>query len=245
MKRHIILGLSLVVFIFSAAFTNSSISKTSSTVYKLMEVTYLWDLLSENYEADRDRDDTWLDVGLRSKYAKAKQYASLQMVEDVFGSNVFVEGPHNQDLNFNSNTSFGHYNPNFIKQVQTSLNDILANPLYRPVLQRVFDSHFRSMANTYNASYIYLKENPDLANSLKKDYVGKLSKRGGITDGSLQESFRDYAEALEKNDGADVYEAFTAPSFWLRRSIDGTDAQIHELLSTVMGAFTAKEGCGH
>jgi hypothetical protein len=52
----------------------------------------------------------------------------------------------------------------------------------------------------------------------------------------LQESFRDFAEALEK-DGYDVYEAFTCPGFWIRRSIDGTADEFYEVLKLTLQTF--------
>ena len=36
---------------------------------------------------------------------------------------------------------------------------------------------------------------------------------------------------------SDVYEAFTAPSFWVRRSIDGTDDEFIALLEMVVNHF--------
>ena len=97
-----------LLFSIATAFTYSpSSSNTSPSVFKIMEVTYLWDLLAMNYEPNRERDDTWLDVGLRSKYAMAKNYASLSILEETFDEDVFLRGPHQGDMDFNSTTSFG------------------------------------------------------------------------------------------------------------------------------------------
>ena len=73
--------------ILMTAFTTTNSTQTVNfqpiepTVYKIMEVTNLWDLLKSNYEPNRERDATWLNVGLRSKYAMAKDYASFEVIE--------------------------------------------------------------------------------------------------------------------------------------------------------------------
>jgi len=65
-----------------------------------------------------------------------------------------------------------------------------------------------------------------------------MAQPAGTTEGSLQERFRDYAEAAEKSAAqSDIYEAFTAPSFWLRRHIDGTDDEFVALLEMVVTHF--------
>ena len=42
---------------------------------------------------------------------------------------------------------------------------------------------------------------------------------------------------LERN--MDWYEAYTAPGFWIRRSIDGTDQQFFAMLTQVIDSFDA------
>jgi len=67
-----------------------------------------------------------------------------------------------------------------------------------------------------------------------------MAQAGGTTEGSLQEKFRAYAEELEKgtrSSKVDIYEAFTAPSFWIRRYIDGTENDFMKILELVVGHF--------
>ncbi|MDA0317215.1 MAG: hypothetical protein O2906_07405 [Bacteroidetes bacterium] len=40
-----------------------------------------------------------------------------------------------------------------------------------------------------------------------------------------------------QDDGYDVYEAHSCPSFWMRRSIDGTSELFFELLETNLNTF--------
>lgn len=235
MKQILFIPISLLFLLIASAFTQKQQqTNTEPAVYKLMEVTFLWDLLSEGYEPNRERDDTWLDVGFRSKYAMAKKYASLEMLQKAFDEPVFVIGPHGKDMNFNDKTSFGHYNTRFITKLEASIQTALQNPLFRKTTKKVYDEYLVSMAHTYRHAYVYLNKDAKRLKKLKKKYIAMMDSPEGTTDGSLQEEFRDFAEALEQNEQADVYEGFTAPAFWLRRSIDGTAEQFFAMLEMVI-----------
>lgn len=229
-----------ITLLLISAFTIAPFQKNKTTqaieppMFKLMEVAYLWDLLADTYEPNRERDDTWLDVGFRSKYAMAKNYASIGMLENTFGTNVFIRGPHGEDMDFNSNTSFGYYNPEFIAQLHMYIEETLTNPTYKKVAQSLYQKHLKGMANAYHKGYKYLHSKKGNLSYLKTEYLMGITSPKGIDTGSFQESFRRFAEGIEKSDGLDVYEGFTAPAFWLRRSIDGTDKQLFDLLEMVI-----------
>lgn len=237
MKRFFYVLTTAVLFLTATAFLpadQQSTTDTNPSVYQLMEVTFLWDLLHDGYEPVMERDDTWLDVGFRAKYAMAKKYASIEMVEAAFGCPVFLRGPHDGEMNFNSTTSFGYYNPEFITRLQTSVQTALKHPLYNEVFKSVYQKHLESMARTYRDAYLHVNKDANYLVRLQDRYLRQMASPNGTDNGSFQEEFRGYAEALEKSQGADVYEGFTAPAFWLRRSIDGTAAPLFELLNMVM-----------
>ena len=104
----------------SSSSTKESDASTSPLFYKIKELTYLWDLLVDSHTIDRATDDTWLEVGLRAKYAVAKKYATIEMVEAAAGMPVFNRGPHGATLDFNSNYTFGYYNPEFLATEKSS-----------------------------------------------------------------------------------------------------------------------------
>lgn len=246
-----------VIFIFSGifflsiltAFSPNKLQQNSDAdpiIYKLMEIGYMWGFLSQEYEPIRDRDDTWLNVGFRSKYATAKKYASLEIIEATFGTPVFIRGPHTGDMNFNSKTSFGYYNPEFISQLKSNIEIALKYPVFKKAAKEAYNQYFKSMALTYKDAYRFLNDDPQRLAELKTKYLLELAKPEGTSNGSLQEEFSDYAdnkhfsndakrrEYKMKNPNADWYEKITAPSFWLRRSIDGTSQQIFELLNMII-----------
>ena len=161
------------------------------------------------------------------------------MIEEAFALPLFVRGPHTGDIDFENRTSFGYYNPAFIQELEVSFETALQNPVYKMVLKRVYKQYFASMAETYHAAYMFIHEDPGyIEENLKPRYLEGMASPGGMEEGSFQEEFRDFAEASQRNNNADVYEAFTAPAFWLRRSIDGTGYQLFELLEKVMKELT-------
>lgn len=215
-------------------------------VYQFMEVAYLWEFLLLNYGPDKERDGTWLYAGWRGKYAMARNYTNLSQIEAIFGVPVFLKGPHKKAINYNSSTSFGHYNPAFIQQLETTFRLAMKHPNYKEVLKKVYQTYLQGMALTYKDAYYFLHSNPSKLKALQEAYNQQLQTPQGTLEGSLQEEFRAYAdgeyfstEIQEKANqleefGVDWYEKVTAPAFWLRRSLDGTDEQWLELLELVM-----------
>ncbi|GEM_PF-987551 len=228
-----------LLLLLSTAFT--SLDKTTNTqtdpaVFKLMEITYLWNLLKAGYEPDRDRDDTWLEVGFRSKYAMAKQYAALDMIEAAFGEKVFLSGPHGSDMDFNSSTSFGHYNPAFISALQGTLETALANPIFKKAMETLYHQELKNMAQVHFDAYVYMTHNPQYSQLMQDKYVTELNNSEGVNINPFTEYFRPFAD-FEEQKGLDVYEGFNAPTFWLRRMTDGTADAMIELQIMVMKAL--------
>lgn len=222
--------MSVTVFTFCKT---PALSSADPKISKLLELTHQWKSLSKTYQPNHETDATWLNTGIRGKYAMAKKYASLKILESTFGTQVFLTGPHTNDLNFHSTTSFGHYNPAFINQLKESFKQALANPNYKRSMSAVYRSHLQRMANTYIDAYQHLNNDTKILESLKSKYTEEMTRPEGTLEGSFQETFRSYAEDLEKKNGADIYEAFTAPAFWLRRTMDGTASSWFELLKMV------------
>ena len=249
MKRVIIIFSSTLLLSILTAFTPNNLQESSNvdpSIYKLMEMGYMWNFLSQSYELIRERDDTWLEVGLRSKYATAKKYASLEIIETTFGMSVFIRGPHKGEMNFNSKTSFGYYNPEFISKLKSNIEIALKYPMFKQVIKSTYEQHFKSMALTYQEAYRFLNDDPQQLAALQNQYLSVLAQPEGTTDGSLQEVFRGYADngyfsdenevqAYQmRNPDANWYEEVTAPAFWLRRSIDGTSKDISDLLNMII-----------
>jgi len=226
--------------ISTTSFKSQQHTKVEPLVYKIMEVTYLWDLLYSSHEVNRETDDTWLDVGLRHKYAIAKKYISLELLEELTGTKVYNRGPHGSTLDFNSSYSFGYYNPMFLQTLRENIATALENPTFKTVASKAFIQHFDGAANTYRNAYLYLQANPQEMQHIRRNYLEMIAQPQGTTEGSLQEVFRGYSDDAVKKNKEDWYESVTAPSFWVRRSIDGTDEQLFDILDMLIDELGAK-----
>ena len=233
MKKILFIAFSAGLLLVSTAFTKiQNPENVPSGVFKIMEVTYLWELLQANYQQDYERDNTWIDSGLRAKYASARRYASLGMVEKAFGQKVFLSGPHGSDMNFTSTTSFGHYNPAFLNSLYNSVETILENPTFKKVAQYVYDDFLKGTMLSYGEAYDYWDQNPEKKEELKALYLKELANPNGTSNGSFlnHQHIRDFAQS---NPDLDIFEAYSTPTFWIRRSIDGTEDDILKILQLI------------
>lgn len=181
-----------------------------------------WDAKkAELGEPSRDEDGTWLDVGVRYKYAVLKEFVNIRNLERVTGHKVYVKGPHDTDLNYDSD-KIGYYNPDFLRSVSSSLTVSITNEAFNKVAQKFYDSQLKQMTRTYYRAYTHVNNN---ANAVVDD-----------NDYYDVENFRSYADSEEKA-GYDWYESIVAPAFWVRRKKDGTDMQFLGLITMVLEKY--------
>jgi len=231
MKKFLMLFLTVGVLLGSTAFTKyHSSGVLPSGVYKIMEVTYLWNLLNADFQLDYDRDDTYLETGFRAKYAMAKKYASVELMERAFGKKVFLSGPHGRDMNFKSTSDFGHYNPAFLNDLHTALEQSLDNDYFAQIAEYLLDEDLSIMFESYATAYVYLQDHPEKMEELKKAYLAELAKPS-TSEGALNTPLGQIPEFETSN--VDWYDAYTAAAFWVRRSIDGTDDEFVKILELI------------
>jgi hypothetical protein len=210
-----------------------------------------WDSAAESYpEPDKDQDGTWLNVGLRYKYALMQDYLGIEILEKLSGEKVFLEsGAHTEGLDFNNSNAFGHYNPKFINTIHESVISFLKNDDTKEFTQEMYAKHLQMTARNYYLAYYFVNSGEvitwegqewtkeDIENTYQNILNGEIETYGSGSN-FLTEIYRAYADAAE-SDGYDWYEADTAPGFWIRRSIDGTDKGFIELLKAVMAEVDA------
>jgi hypothetical protein len=205
-----------------------------------------WSSTENTYpEPNKENDGTWLNVGVRYKYAVMKNYLSIEMLESISGDKVFLStGAHVNGLDFNNASDFGHYNPKFISTVHESLISFLMNDDTKEFTKGVYDNHLQMTARNYYLAYQFVNSEDvitwqnqewtkqDIITVYQAILTGEIQKYGTGAD-FLNEIYRAYADVMS-NDGYDWYEADTAPGFWIRRSIDGTDDDFIGLLNAVL-----------
>jgi len=196
-----------------------------------------WPENSSTVDLSAESINSWLpDVGVRGKYGILKADIGKAVLEKIIGEKAFLEGPHAKGMNFVSETKFGKYNPAFLTKLHAALAVILKNKKFVGTLQELYDQKFREYLRLYYLSYHLAANNQMVMDRYLVEVADEAKMEFDSPSLYLQEMFRDFAEAKER-EGYDVYEAFTCPGFWVRRSIDGTADEFWKLLNLTMKTF--------
>ncbi|MEN0046632.1 MAG: hypothetical protein AAF806_06220 [Bacteroidota bacterium] len=239
MKTKILLLFGVFAFVVACSPTLLIGDQASNTIlnYKMKESFRLWDTKTgQNDYAFYENSHTYIEEGLRYNYALLKHVASIGLLEQAIGEKVFLTGPHEEQLNFFSDDSFGYYNPAFWEKVKTVIAHSLENDgVFKQLGKYAYDQHLRKEAQLYFDSYRFIQENASMVDQVTKEYQAAMQddRTAGML---LQDSFRSFADSKEQL-GEDWYVANTAPGFWVRRQLDGTAEEIFEILELVRNAY--------
>jgi hypothetical protein len=216
-----IAGLSLV-FLFS------SFRPAQTLSHRINFLISNWDNIVSETDLSYENINSWLpERGIRGRFQVAKSVLSLETLEGITGQAVFVSGPHTTEMDYNAN-DFGHYNPAFLDKLYNMLQTFSQRQNFVNRSQAFYDEHFKNYLRVYYMSYEAGYNNQDVVNG----YKNATGSKGYY----LQEQFRGFAEEIEKQ-GYDVYEGFTCPGFWVRRTIDGTGDEFYKLLVLTLQTF--------
>ena len=108
---------------------------------------------------------------------------------------------------------------------------------------RAFEKRFQFVKNEHmegrgpRADTLSPEDKPIPFEGIKKDYLERTQSAGGPGPIYLQERFRWLSDYLTADKGDDWYLANTAGGFWVRRSIDGTEAHVFSLLKKLLNTF--------
>lgn len=193
-----------------------------------------WDNIVSETKLDYDKISSWLpESGIRWRFEIAKSVLSLQTLEGITGETVFVSGPHTTEMNYNAN-EFGHYNPAFVSRLHEMLKPFAQRQNFVSRCQEFYDKHFKNYLRVFYMSYKAGYNNQEIVTGYQNAIASNNSPSF-----YLQESFRGFAEEIEKQ-GYDVYEGFTCPGFWVRRTIDGTGDEFYDLLVLTLQTFDSE-----
>jgi hypothetical protein len=223
--------------------------------YQMDQAFGMWDARTHALpEVDKTQHHTWLNFGLRYHYAAMKGLITLENLEKAAGVKIFKSGPHGNDLDFNSEESFGHYNDAFIKSSLKVFKKAVANDNFSTIAEKAYDNQLKNLARVYYKTYKHLKTNPTYngnyahskgekvtVNDIKNMYLKKMKEGADGRSGNyLQSAFHEFAGEFG-GDTDNWYNYNVAAGFWVRRMIDGSEDEIFEFLETVMNKFD-KEG---
>lgn len=187
------------------------------------------------YEIDYEAMHSYLlDEGLRSLYYfGSANNISLQMVGGLFATSVFVSGPHGEVVDFTA-SSFGHYNPEFVERVLTTVRALASDRARIERTNAAFDRLLRRRALTYLLVHDALHHDRAWYDELAQDYESSLGsgRRSSKFDSTIMALIEAFTRA-----GHSFYEIDTAVYFWVRRDIDGTDELWRGAIEALLTAY--------
>ena len=237
-----------LLLLFVACSSQKSLFKNNPSLEKFNNHLNLtvsnWDEIISTANLSDKVTKYWSETGIRGRYKLYKKYLSKSILENIVGEKTFLSGPHKEELDFNSLAEFGHYNPIFLSKLNKKLTVLFSNKSLVNNTQSLYDSKLKQYLRVYYLSYDIAANNKEIIDGYLKaiSRPNENSYMNGMVSGPswyLQESFRDFALTIDKDD-YNVYEGFTCPGFWVRRSIDGTSDEFYDLLLLTMKTFDSE-----
>lgn len=196
-----------------------------------------WSVIKATTDLSPAVTNSWLpDSGIRGRYQVAKKELSIRFLEYALDENVFLSGPHSEDLNLTSKHDFGRYNPAFLDKLHSQLSVLADNPALVGSLQSWYDRELKQYLRLYLLAHNEVANDQDVM----AQYLSVIKNKPTDWEASgsyfLQQQYHAFSEQAIK-DGYDMFEASAVPGFWIRRSIDGTEDEFLTLLKLVILTF--------
>ena len=203
----------------------------------LQQTTDTWDALKAKTDLSYDKTKTiFPEIGIRGRYAIAKSILSPNAMEYIVGEPVFLSGPHRgNDMDWDNLYSAGRYNPAFLRKLKPILSGVLNNRLLKPSLQSFYDRELRSYLQAYYLAYPQFANNQEVRDA----YLEKVKNKRSAGPFGLQSYTAPFATTMEKM-GYDLLEAYAVSTFWVRRTVDGTEDEFYALLLLMIQTFDAR-----
>ncbi len=224
MKRRLsLVTIITTVLVIGAVVIQPAFKFLSSPLeYKIEEAMTVWSLKkAQKGDPTYENDYTIWDFGIRYNYAVLKEYVNIELLGELAGTPVFASGPHGDGIDFNSD-KFGYYNPDFLEQVENTLDEGMKRSAFNTVAQAVYNSQIEKMARVYHDAYIFVNNEQNIDVSYTPDYY---------------KGFSDFAASEHNSKGYDWSNSYVACRFWLRRRADGTDKKFFKILKKVLNTY--------
>lgn len=190
------------------------------------------------HSADRCNQsyDYFPEGGLYSFYCRIQLAPDFRPLEDALQMPIFLSGPHQfGKLDRTSETSFGHYNPDFVRTLSTWTVPAIQDDNFRRATQGTYNDYIQPLARIMWATWAKLRRNPDFWQQEQKS-LQEFMTRKGSPNYSVENYFffmhpdfianADHDNPFWPEHGFDAgYNGNVTKSavgFWIRRGIDGT-----------------------
>ncbi len=173
--------------------------------------------------------------GLRVQYCRAASVLTYRTLQTALDLPIFLKGPHTKtELSLESN-DFGRYNPKFVGWLVDNGVPAATDPKLRALTQPSYDSHLQVPARLLLFTRERLLRDAALRDRLKREYAAFLA------DPESKPQPRYDWESLISSSSYEVQTiGASGLAFWLRRSIDGTDALFDRGLRKVLKTYDAE-----
>jgi len=214
------------------------------------DIEHAWQRLPDSSNDCPGSYDYFPDGGMRNFHCHVRTLVSYTKLQQLAGLAAFRQGPHSRDqLNLRSSTSFGRYDPAFVRWLS---NHLIPGPRLRRQTQPIYDKHVRPLARIFYLTHRKLHSSPTYLEQEKARYL-KLVRSGLLPSGYLEQYFYfmnpgyldnpeggfNYFQRRGFDGGVDGNVVKTCIAFWIRRSIDGTSADFFAGLRRLLAAYDA------
>lgn len=174
---------------------------------------------------------------------------SYERIVAVAGRAPFRAGPHGSGLNLHATNDFGHYDPEFVRFVAQHAVPARHDSAFRAATQAHYDAYVGPLARIFYATHQKLVNNPACFAAERDEYAAAIA-RGDTQDyvepwfffmnptycAHRRGEYEDY-ERTGFDGGYDGNVVKTCVGFWLRRAMDGTEAEFFEALTTLLRTY--------
>ncbi len=173
--------------------------------------------------------------------------ASLAVLRDASGTAVFKSGPHKDALVLDATSEFGHYDPAFVRWLDVpargSPAQIATQAVYDAKLSPLAEIFWRTLQKIENDKACFEKERQAYADSIAKkalprDYYERwfyFMNPWFCEKGTAAPNEFYFENAYDAQVNGHVTKSVVG--FWMRRSLDGTQAAFAEGLKKLLAAY--------
>jgi len=176
------------------------------------------------------------DGGTLNSFEYIRSLMTYSQFQEKCPVKIFLEGPHTSAaLDLNSQNSFGHYNPEFVNLLHTSINHVIKNKDFINSTRLALNKFkILKKLKDYLEIYNLIQENQSEFNKIKSEFVDLIAT-------NKWDSYY-YRDKLPSKLKTDNYWNWSETNyyFWVRRDIDGTKKVWHQIITDVVNAYETK-----
>jgi hypothetical protein len=186
--------------------------------------------------------DYGVEGGMRNLYCRALQVMPWATFVSLAPVSPFVSGPHGPGgLALNDQQRFGHYDPKFVRWAVDALIPAAKNAKLKAETQPIYDAQLRTLARTWFEVRRALAADPVWVSVESRRYQGAIEAQAASWDSPIIDLYHDTLGDSASNWGDHEPNLVrSATMWWLRRSLDGTDALWSEGLEKLLRTYDAR-----